>query len=97
MSRSLVVKESKVDLQTLYKNHYRLLVAKSVAKGPNRTQALSPYQTLPNMIPVIFNMVWQSKVLAPTIDVSWTPVYAFNWATVREFRAVAPITTNIPS
>ena len=31
---------------------------------------------------VIFNIVWQSKVLAPRINVKWKPIYGLNWTMV---------------
>ncbi|PMD50909.1 uncharacterized protein K444DRAFT_604409 [Hyaloscypha bicolor E] len=62
-TRSLTVVNQGPDLTALAQNHYNLQVAKSVAKGDK----------------IIFNIVWQSKVLAPRINVKWKPIYGLNW------------------
>ncbi|KAF7510763.1 hypothetical protein GJ744_005863 [Endocarpon pusillum] len=62
-TRILTVVNKGPDLTTLAKNRFNLQVAKSVAKGDQ----------------LIFNIVWQSKVLAPRINVKWKPIYGLNW------------------
>ncbi|KPA37221.1 splicing factor 3b [Fusarium langsethiae] len=52
------------DLRMLFEQRYNLQVAKSVA-GPDG----SPH----------FNVVYQSRSLAPTMSVSWTLEYGLNW------------------
>lgn len=82
-TRSLTVANAGPDLTTLATNGFNLQVAKSVAKGGKR--ALIEIQLLQYELivyTVIFNIVWQSKVLAPKINVKWKPIYGLNWTTV---------------
>lgn len=41
------------------------------------TAFLRPLLTI--ILQVIFNLVWQSTILAPNTTISWKPVYGFNW------------------
>ncbi|KAI0134304.1 hypothetical protein BJ170DRAFT_679209 [Xylariales sp. AK1849] len=63
--RQLVVHERRTDLEVLSRNGYKLQVAMGVLKDGR----------------LDFNLIWQSKPLAPNIQVQWKPVYGLNWTT----------------
>ena len=60
-----VTQESTQDLKTLKDNKYNLQVAKSVAASDGKTP--------------IFNVVYTSQNLAPSMTVKWTTLYGLNW------------------
>lgn len=63
--RRLVVNNEDDDLKTLADGGFNLQVAKSVIKNGE----------------LMYNVIWQSKVLAPTISIRWQPIYGLNWTT----------------
>ena len=85
-TRSLTVKQIEQDLKALADNKYNLQVAKSVIKNGQRG-CFPPVITVKkgnklNLKAVSFNMVWQSRVLAPSVNIKWKPVYGLNWSAV---------------
>lgn len=82
-SRTLTVNNKGTDLTTLANNKYNLQAAKSVAKGDQRESPRDlclQYELMAYL--VVFNIVWQSKVLGPKINVKWKPIYGLNWTMV---------------
>jgi hypothetical protein len=63
-ARTIAFWEGAADLLALSNSKFNLQFAKSVI-GPDGA--------------LTFNMVWQSKNLAPRTNISWTPVYGLNW------------------
>ena len=63
--REVAVWESAADLLVLHANRFNFQFAKSVL-GKNGE--------------VTYNIVWQSKNLAPRFGISWEPIYALNWS-----------------
>lgn len=61
--RTLEVWESAPNADILSRDHLNLQVARSVSSGGSKA----------------FNVVWQSKNIAPSTTISWTSVYALNW------------------
>lgn len=61
--RTLEVWESAPNADILSHDHLNLQVARSVSSGGSKA----------------FNVVWQSKNIAPSTTISWTSVYALNW------------------
>lgn len=73
MTTTLKIQENSADLKWLTQNDYSLQVAKSVSyAGDGGTPK--------------FNVVYQSKRLSPTMNVSWTPQYGLNWTTQMPAR-----------
>ncbi|MCJ1373121.1 hypothetical protein MMC20_004348 [Loxospora ochrophaea] len=62
-SRSLTIDNKDPDLVALGQNHFVPQVAKSVFSNGQLT----------------YNMVWNSLVLAPIMNVKWKPIYGLNW------------------
>ncbi len=63
-SRQIHVWESAYNAQKLKKNHWNFQIAKSVAIADGS---------------VSYNVVWQSKSIAPHTRISWKDRYALNW------------------
>ena len=63
--REVQVWEAADDLLALYKNNFNFQFAKSVL-GKNGE--------------VTYNIIWQSKNLAPRFNIAWEPIYALNWS-----------------
>ena len=63
---TVVVQEFKNDREVLDASKYNLQVAKSVSTGEDDTEPQ-------------YNVVYQSKFLAPRMTISWSEDYALNW------------------
>ena len=62
--RTVDIWESQKDLSLLNQSQFNLQFAKSVTGKDGNP---------------VFNIVWQSKALAPRTSISWAPVYGLNW------------------
>ncbi|KAK3904208.1 hypothetical protein C8A05DRAFT_32016 [Staphylotrichum tortipilum] len=69
--REVQVWEAADDLLALYRNNFNFQFAKSVS-GKNGE--------------VTYNIIWQSKNLAPRFNIAWEPIYALNWRPQRDAR-----------
>ncbi|KAL4796121.1 hypothetical protein BDV19DRAFT_388540 [Aspergillus venezuelensis] len=72
--RTIEIFEDQYDIGKLALNHWNLHIAKSVAT--DKTSAL-------------FNVIWQSKHLAPRTEISWENIYALNWTTTVPAQGVS--------
>lgn len=63
-SRTIQVWETAYNAKELSQNHWNFQIAKSVATGSGGKA---------------FNIVWQSKNVAPSTTISWKSVYGLNW------------------
>ena len=62
--REIEVYESPYDTKRLLDNKWNFQIAKSVTDGNGR---------------LTFNVIWQSRSIAPRTKISWNEVYALNW------------------
>jgi len=63
-TRTLTLWESQYNAARLFRDHWNFQIAKSVATGSGKLE---------------YNVIWQSKGIAPNTDISWTTNYALNW------------------
>lgn len=60
------IDESQMDRQILHRNNYLVHLAKSVVAGGGDAE---------------FNVVFESKLIAPHMNISWGTTYGLNWTT----------------